>query len=82
MQPCNELTGRALGSVLWMHHEQHVWEAGAEVGTIGVMMTRRLGNVDVLTPRTVELHHCFPRHVGQPYMTQNIVNYSDLKTKL
>ena len=55
--PGDELVGRAFGSVLWVNHEEHVGEAGAEVGAVGVVMPRLLGGVDVHALRAVELHH-------------------------
>ena len=63
--PGNELVGRAFGAVLWVDHEEHVREAGAEVGPVGVVVSRRLGRVGVLTLWAVKLHHGFSGHIGQ-----------------
>ena len=63
--PGNELVGRAFGSVLRVDHEEHVREAGAEVSPVGVVVSRRLGRVGVLTLWAVKLHHGLSRHIGQ-----------------
>ena len=38
IEPRHELVGRPLWPVLWVHHEQHVREPGAEVRAIGVVV--------------------------------------------
>lgn len=56
-QPWDELIGGPLGSVLGVNHEEHVREAGAEIGSVCVVMPGGLGRVDVHTFRAVQLHH-------------------------
>lgn len=55
--PGNELIGWTFWSVLWMNHEQHVWESGSKVGAIGVVVLRGLRCVNVHALRAVELDH-------------------------
>ena len=57
VEPGNELVGWSLWPVLRVDHEEHVREAGAEIGAVGVMMPRRLRSVHVHALRAVELHH-------------------------
>ena len=65
--PWDELiVGRLFRSVLWVNHEQHMGEAGAEVGPIRVVMPRRLGCVHIHALWTVEFHHCLAGNIGQP----------------
>ena len=59
VEPGNELVGWSLWPVLRVDHEEHVREAGAEVGAVGVVVARRLGRVHVHALRAVELHHRF-----------------------
>ena len=59
VEPGNELVGWSLWPVLRVDHEEHVREAGAEIGAVGVMMPRRLRSVHVHALRAVELHHRF-----------------------
>ncbi len=61
--PSDKLFGCALRSVLWVDGKEHVWEAGSEVGPIGVVVTSRLGCVDILTPWAVDLDHSFAGYV-------------------
>ena len=56
-QPGNELFPRPPRSVLRVHHEEHVREAGPEESSVELMVPRGLGNVDVPTFWAVELHH-------------------------
>lgn len=63
VQTRNKLVGRALGSVLRVHHEQHVREPGPEVGTVRVVMPRGFWSVNVHALGTVEFDHCFARDV-------------------
>ena len=55
----NKLISRSLRTVLWVYHEEHVRKAGAEVGSVRVVVTRRLWGVYVHALGTVEFHHRF-----------------------
>lgn len=46
-----------------MHHEEHVGEASAEVGAVGVVVPGGFGGVDVHALGAVQLHHRLPRDV-------------------
>lgn len=48
-----------------MNHEEHVWEPGAEVGSVRVMVSRRFRSVYVNAFWTVGLDHGFAGYVGQ-----------------
>lgn len=50
-----------------MHHEEHVGETSAKIGSISVMVSGRLGCVHIHTLRAVELHHCLARNVREPW---------------
>lgn len=55
--PRYKLVCGPLGAVLRVNHEEHVWEAGAEVGSVCVMVARGFRGVDVHAFRTIEFDH-------------------------
>lgn len=61
----HELIGGPLRPVLGVDHEEHVGEAGAEVGPVDVVVAGRLGSVHVAALRAVQLHHRLARNVAQ-----------------
>ena len=67
VEPRHELVRRPLGTVLWVHHEEHVREPGAEVRAVDVVVPRRLGRVNVATFGAVEFHHRLAWYVAQAY---------------
>lgn len=50
-----------------MHHEEHVGEPRSEVDSVDVVVSRRLGCVDIATLGAVELHHGLPGHVRESW---------------
>lgn len=64
-KPWDKLVGRPLGSVLWVNHEEHVWEAGAKICSICVVVPGGLRCVDIHTFRAVKLNHGLPWDVRQ-----------------
>lgn len=65
-KPGHKLVGRPLWPVLGMHHKEHVGEASAKIGSIGVMVPGRLWCVHIHTLRAVELYHGLARYVREP----------------
>lgn len=63
VQPRNELIGWFGWAELWVYHEQHVGEPGTEIDAIDVMVTRRLGRVDITALGTVQFHHGLTRDI-------------------
>ena len=63
--PWYKLISGPLWSIFWVHHKQHVWEAGAKVSPICVMVAGGLGCVGVLALRAVEFHHSLPGYIRQ-----------------
>ena len=57
VEPGHKLIGWTLWPVFWMHHEEHVWESGAEICAIRVMMPRRFWCVNVHAFGAVEFDH-------------------------
>lgn len=68
-KPWDKLIGGPLGSVLWVNHEEHVWETGAKIGSISVVMPGGLGCVDIHTFRAIQLHHGLSWDVRQAWKT-------------
>ena len=66
VEPGHKLIGWTLWPVFWMHHEEHVWESGAEICAIRVMMPRRFWCVNVHAFGAVELKfdHFLPGNVA------------------
>ena len=64
-EPRDKLVGGPLGPVLRVNHEEHVGEAGAEIGSIRVVVSGGLWCVDIHTFGTVELHHGLSGDVRQ-----------------
>lgn len=70
--PWYKLVCGTFWAVFGMHHEQHVWKPGTEVRSVRVMMTRRLGCVDVDALRAIRLDHGFAGNVGQSCAVQRV----------
>ncbi len=65
----NKLISRSLGTVLWVYHEEHVRKPCAKVGSISVVMPRRLWGVYVHTLGTVEFHHRFCNYRSKKHVS-------------
>lgn len=63
--PWNKLISRTLGTILGMHHKEHVWKSSAKIGAIGVMMARRFWCVHINALGAIGLHHCLAGDVRQ-----------------
>lgn len=61
--PWNKLIGWAFGTVLGMHHEQHMRESSTEVSTVGMMVSRRLWCVHVDAFGAIGFHHSLTRNI-------------------
>lgn len=68
--PGHELIGGPLGPVFGVHHEEHVGEAGAEVGPVRVVVPGRLGRVHVHALGAVQLHHGLAGDVRQACVSE------------
>ncbi len=66
VEPGNKLVCRSFGSVLRVHHEEHVRKSSPKVGTISMVMPAGLWSVHVHAFGTVELDHGLTRHITQP----------------
>ena len=76
----NELIGWTLRSVLWVHHKKHVGEACAEIGSVRVVVSGRLGGVDVHTFRTIQLDHCLPWNIAEADWKHLLIFTIDART--
>ena len=47
VEPWNKLVGRTFWPIFWMHHKKHMWEAGAEICPVSVVVSRRFGSVHI-----------------------------------
>jgi len=65
IEPWHKLVSWPLGSVLGVDHEQHMREASPEICPISVVVSRRLGSVDVHALWAVEFDHCLPGDIRQ-----------------
>ena len=65
VESSDELIDRSFRSILRVNHEEHMRKACAEVGSVGMVMSRALGRVHVHAFRAVELHHGFARYLRQ-----------------
>lgn len=65
VQSRDESVASLLGSVLRVHHEQHVRKARAKVASVGVMVPRAFRRVHFVTFRAVKFYHGLAGHVGK-----------------